>query len=192
MANEVLVKTGAQFSFADHANDFSPTAAYNLEQGGHTDVQLQFASVAAAAAVNSTKADLGATRAARYNVVCVLEVASGAAVSGETVDFYWAPSPDSANASGNPGGVDGVDGGYTGTGADSLADSLKQLIYIGSHVATTDDTADSPEVQIGQVAVFSPPERYGCLIVVNNLTGAFHSDDVEMHVVFNPIIDEVQ
>ena len=197
MPNEILIQdlvgsSMEQISFADHAGDFSPTAAYVIEAGTPQNVQMQMASISAAAAVNSTKADLGALRAAAYSVMCVIEVASAAAVDGETVDFYWAASNNSTAASGNPGGVDGSDGGYTGTGASSLANSLKQLQYIGSHIATLDDTADTPEVQIGFVGIFSPPTRYGCLVVVNNLTGAFHSNDIEMNVVFNPIVDEVQ
>lgn len=192
MASNLLVVVGTQISFADHAGDFSPTAAYTLEVGTPTDVDLAMASLAAGSAVNSDKVDLGATRAPQYSVMGVFEVASAAAVAGETIDLYWAPSPQSTAANGNPGGADGVDGAYAGTGADSMANSLRQLMYIGSHIATIDDTADSPEVQIGFIGVFSPPERYGQLVVVNNLTGNFHSDDVEMHIVFNPIIPQGQ
>jgi hypothetical protein len=195
MATEILQKSGNPISFADHAGDFGPTAAYVIEHDTPTDVQLSLASVAAAASRQSAQADLGATRAAAYAIHVCLEVASGASVSLETVDFYWNASPNSTAANGNSGGCTGGDAAYSGTAQDSLSDSLKQLIYLGSHVATTDDTADGVPVQISQInsnSLFYPPTRYGSLVVVNNLTGAFHSDDVEMAVVFSPVIDESQ
>lgn len=195
MPTEILQKSGNPISFADHAGDFSATAAHVIEHDTPTDVQLSLTGVVAAAARQSAQADLGATRAAAYAIHCCLEVVSGAAASLETVDFYWNASSNSTAANGNSGGCSGADAAYTGTGADSMSDSLKQLIYLGSHVATIDDTADSPPVQISQInsnSLFYPSTRYGSLVVVNNLTGNFHSDDVEMAVVFSPIIDESQ
>ena len=44
----------------------------------------------------------------------------------------------------------------------------------------------------GFVGVFSPTNRYGQLIVVNNGGDVFEADDVEMHQVMNPIVDESQ
>lgn len=195
MATEILQKSGNPISFADHAGDFGPTAAYVIEHDTPTDVQLSLASVAAAASRQSAQADFGATRAAAYAIHVCLEVASAAAVSLETVDFYWNASPNSTAANGNSGGCSGTAEAYTGTSQGSVSESLKQLIYLGSHVATIDDTADSPPVQISQInsnSLFYPPTRYGSLVVVNNLTGNFHSDDVEMAVVFSPVIDESQ
>ena len=195
MATEILQKSGNPLSFADHAGDFSPQAAHTIEHDTPTDVQLSLSGLVAANAKQSAQADFGATRAAAYAIHVCLEVVAGAASSLETVDFYWNASPNSTAANGNSGGCSGADAAYAGTGQDSLSDSLKQLIYLGSHVATTDDTADSPPVQISQInsnSLFYPSTRYGSLVVVNNLTGAFHSDDVEMAVVFSPVIDESQ
>lgn len=89
----------------------------------------------------------------------------------------------------NPNGADGA---YTGTGADSLEDSVKQLVYIGSHVCTTDDTADTPNIQTGEIGILRPTSQYGSLVMVNNMTGAMHSDDIETHIVADPIIPESQ
>jgi hypothetical protein len=47
-------------------------------------------------------------------------------------------------------------------------------------------------VQVAEVGTFSPPERYGTLVVKNESGAAFHSDDVESHVVFDPVIPEIQ
>jgi hypothetical protein len=47
-------------------------------------------------------------------------------------------------------------------------------------------------VQNGFVGILRPPGRYGQLIVVNESDDAFEADDVEMHQVLNPIVDEAQ
>jgi len=191
MANEILLKVGTQLSFADHAGDFGPAAGTTLEAGGQTDVQMQTASLANAAAVNSSKADLGALRAARYSVDAALEFAA-TPVSKSTVDFYWSPSPIATAGNGNPGKPDGVDGAYTGDGAGSIAEGavLQQMQYIGSFV--TSDLPTATGVQVAHVGIFTPAHRYGQLVIVNNSGIALHSDDVENHVVFTPIVDEVQ
>lgn len=188
MPTEVLQKTGTQIVFADHAGDFSPAAANDLQQGTPTTAQLSLASVADDAARESAKVDLGATRAAAYHVAAALEFASSGLTAGETVVMYWAPSPDATAANGNPGGVSGSDGAYDGYGTN-LDASLRQLTRIGTFVVTADATGT---VQIASVGALVPPERYGTLVVVNRSGAALHSDDVEMHVVLTPIVDEIQ
>lgn len=187
MANEVLLKTGDQFSFADHAGDFSATAANDLEQGTPTDVQLSLASVADDAARQSAKFDLGATRAGYYSVVAAIEFAA-TPTAGEIVEFYVAWSPDATAANGNPGGCSGSDAAFTGY-SSNLDDSLKQLDLVGVMTTTVQATTT---VQIAAVGGFVPKERYGCLVVVNRSGAALHSDDVESHIVFNEVVDEIQ
>lgn len=190
MANEVLQKTGTQIVFADHAGDFSPTAAYDLQQGTPTDVELALASVANDAARQSDKTDLGATRAAKYTCMAAIEFAASGLTAGEIVEFYWAPSPESTGSAGNanPGGVSGSDSAYAGYSAN-LDASLKQLDYFGSLVVTGQATTD---VQVAFVGELVPTERYGTLVLVNRSGAAIHTDDVECHVVLTPVIDEVQ
>jgi len=187
MANEVLLKVGTQISFADHAGDFSPAAGTSLEQGTPTDVQISLASVADTAGRHSAKVDLGATRARAYSVMASFEFAA-TPTSGAVVELYWAPSPDSTAANGNPLSITGADAAAP-SGLGTLAELVAACLHIGNFV-TTDDATTS--VQTAYVSTFSPPERYGCLIVKNESGAAFHSDDVECHVVFNPIVDEVQ
>ena len=188
MANEVLIKVGTQVSFADHAGDFSPTAANAIETGTPSNVDLAMASLAAGSAVNSDKVDLGATRAREYAVDACLEFAASIA-AGDIVNFYWAPAANSTAASGNPGGADGVDGAYTGD-SSNLTSAIPQLQRIGRFVCT--EVATSEGVQIAHIGTFSPAHRYGQLIVVNDASVAFHSDDVEMNVTMTPIIEEIQ
>jgi hypothetical protein len=185
MANEVLRKTGDQICFRD-VTDFNPTAANDLTQSP-TFVQLDLTSVADAAARQSAKFDLGARRAPAYSVMAAFEIAA-TPTAGDLIELYWAPSPDATAANGNPGGVSGSDAAYAGYSAN-LAASVKQLDFIGSFICTAQATGT---VQVAKVGVFSPSERYGSLIVKNESGAALHSDAVEMHVVFDPIIDEVQ
>jgi len=184
MVNEVLQKVGTQLSFADHAGDFNPTAVNDLQQGTPTDVQIALASLADGSARQSAKADFGATRARAYSVMAAIE--TGVATSGDVIEFYWAPSPDPTAANGNPGYVSGSDSAYDG-GVAELAEGLEQLQFIGSMVCSADAA-----VQIALIGILLPSDRYGTLVIVNQSGASLHTDDVESHVVFTPIVDEIQ
>ena len=188
MANEVLVKTGTQISFADHAGDFAPAAANVIEVGTPTNVDLTLTGLTDGAAVNSDKFNFGATRARQYSIDAVLEFAA-TPTAGDVVELYLVPSHNPTAGSGNPGRADGVDGAYTGDGGGTLDESVRQMIHIGQFVCT-DLTTTTP--QIAHCGVFEPPAQYGQLIVKNESGAAFHSDDVEMNIVLTPIVDEIQ
>lgn len=188
MANEVLIKVGTQISFADHATDWAGGAAKtSVEQGTPVDVQLDLTSLAAGAGRESAKFDFGATRAKRYSILSSLEFAT-APVIGELVNFYLAPSSDATAGNGNPQSIDGVDAAAP-SGHSTLAELLTVCMWIGSFVCSADATAT---VQNAYCGMFSPPERYGILIVVNDTSDAIMTDAVECNVVFNPSIDEIQ
>lgn len=187
MANEVLQKVGSpQISFADHAGDFVPTES--LEIGTPTDVDFTMTGLVDGAWLNSDKFDFGSTRAAQYTCMCVIEWGSAPA-AGVSVDFFLAPTENSTAATGNPGGVDGVDGAYVGYGAAAVDadEAAAQLMPLGPLVATADSG-----IQIAFVGTFSPPARYGCLVMKNGSGVTLFTDDVEMHVVFTPVVDEIQ
>lgn len=194
MANKLFIQpmdgTPQQMVFADHAGDFSPTAANDLrvssDGSNETDVQMILASLADGAARESDKCDLGAHFAREYHVRAAFEIAADP-TAGDIIELYWAPSQDSTAANGNPGGVTGSDAAYTGYG--TLSEAVPQLIFIGAFVCSSDATGT---VQAGEVGRFAPPERYGTLVVKNESGAAFHSDDVESHVVFDPIVPEIQ
>lgn len=188
MANEILVKVGGQLTFADHGTDFAGGAAKtSLEQVGSSDVQINLKDVADTAGRESAKVDLGAVRAARYSVVASFEFAA-TPVSGDSVEIFWAPSPEAAAANGNINSIDGVDAAAP-SGVGTIGELTTVCQFIGVFVCTNDPT---PSVQTAYVGTFSPAERYGILVVKNESGAAFHSDAVEIHIVFNPIIDEVQ
>jgi len=187
MPNEVLQKVGTQLSFADHATDFVGGATKTSIEVAGTDVQIDLTGLAAAAGRESAFFDFGATRARRYSILATLEFAT-APVTGQVVNLYLAPTSNSVAANGNIQSIDGVDAAAP-SGHSTLQELIDACMWIGSLVCSADATATVQNISGG---TFSPPERYGILIVVNNTDDAIHSDAVECNIVFNPIVDEVQ
>ncbi len=187
--NDILLRVGTpQISFGDHLTDFSGGTTKNaLEVGTPTDVQIDCTSVANGAGRESAKFDFGATRAEQYSIMCSIEFAT-APVTGEKVNLYLAPSPISTPANGNPQSIDGVDAAAP-SGVTTLQELLDACQLIGTATCSADATGT---VQTMFAGVFSPTERYGIFIPVNDTSDAFHSDMVETHFVFNPVITEIQ
>ncbi len=190
MANEVLVKVGTQLVFADHATDFGdPTAINDLRPGqaAGTEVQIDLTSVADTEARASTQADFGALRAKRFSVDAAIEI-QATATTGELIEFYWGASHNPTAGDGEMGnlGANDADADYTGTPA-TLAEGVQQLIFLGALVCSADAT-----VQSAHITVFSPPARYGKLVVKNESGAILQADGAEAHIVFTPLIDEVQ
>jgi hypothetical protein len=187
--NDVLKKVGTQIRFFV-TGSFSPVdAGTNWTIGTPTDVVLTLASVADTAGRQSTKVDLGAARAASYEVLGCVDFTGETPTVGKTVDYYWAPSTSGTAANGNVAGNSGTDGAAPdgALGGITLAEFVKQCQRIGSLTVH-----DGASVQNGLVGVFSLTHRYGQLIMVNSSGDAFEADDVEMHQVMNPIVDEIQ
>jgi len=181
MANEILHKRGTPVVFAD-TTDFSST------NNGYTrTAQITLETLATTRARQSDKADLGATRARLYAVRVGIEF-DVAPTIGQTVEFYWSASASATAGTGNDGGCSGTDSGYQASAAE--VDEFKpQLIFLGALVATADLAT---VVQYQTVGYFTPPERYGQLVVVNETSQALEGDSVEMFVALVPIVDEVQ
>lgn len=189
MPNEVLVKQGSQIRFCV-SGSFSPAdPGTDWTVGSPTNVALTLSGVANGAARQSLKVDLGATRAPRYALYGCVDFTGEAPSATGQIDYYWSPSTHATQANGNVAGNSGGDAAAPdgALGSITLAEFLRQCLFIGSLF-----THDGGVVQNGFVGIFSPPERYGQLIVVNNGGDAFEADDVEAHQVMNPIIDEVQ
>ena len=180
MGTEILEKDGTKVIWA-HGADFDDNPNANTLE---LDFSAGAAGLANAAAWQGASADLGAVRAKWFTVTLNMEI-DVAPVSGVTVDLYWAPSEDDAAF---PGGVSGSDATYTGTGGDSIADSVKQLTFIGSLVCTAD--ADPAEQQMSWR--FHPLHRYGAPVVYNLCGQAGVTDGTHMYLSFTPIPDEIQ
>lgn len=180
MPNEILAKDGTQIVWADVGGDFgdSPIAG--------TD-QITLAALPTLEARQGVKVDLGATRASRVDVTLRVEH-DVAPDSKKVASLWWAPSPSAVAGTANPGGVSGTDAAYTGTAGDTLADSILQLDLIGTLVCTSDA---APVVQ-QQTFTFFPKCRYGSPVVWNESNQAFEGDDIEMSIIWTPVIDEIQ
>lgn len=179
-------QVGTQIIFADHAADFVGGAAKTSLEVAGTDVQLDLTDVADGAGRESAKVDLGASRAYAYSVIAAFEFAA-TPTTGEVVELYWAPSPISTAANGNILSIDGADADAP-SGDGTLAELVQASDFLGNFRCTNDPTT---VVQVAKICIFYPSERHGILIVKNESGAAFHSDAVEIHIVFNPITDVV-
>ena len=178
LPDSLVLTVGTAIIFGD-TGTHNPAAANDL--GAITD-EITLTDLAAGAAIQSDKADLLVSRSPLYSVMAAIEFATAPA-AGELVTAYWGPSPSGVAAQGNPGGIVGVDGAYTGYGA--LAAALPQLQLIGSMSLTTDATGT---IQVGVIGTFSPLMRYGTLVVVNSSAADdFHSDVIEISIAFIPV-----
>ena len=192
MANKVLHDemdgTPAQITLADIGADFNPTAANDLRHATATDteVQLDLTSLADGAYRQSAKFDFGAVRAPAYHVRAAIEWAAGVA-AGDLIEIYVAFSQHSTAGTANPAGLSGADAAYAGYNANADA-SIKQVKTALVGVATADATGT---IQIMEFGTFNPLERYG-IVVVSATGNALHSDAVEMHIVLDPIFQEIQ
>lgn len=194
MANEILVKTGSQFRFCI-TGSFSPADnGHNFTIGTPTDVAITLASLPDQESRLSAKVDLGATRPRVYEVLAAIDFTGESPDSDGHIDLHWLPSVSGTAATGNVMGTDGTDAdadsgtnyGATDTGL-LLTELIPKCQFIGSLQCHS-----YGGVQNGFVALFSPSSRYGQLLVVNNSGDVVEDDDVENHIVFNEIIDEVQ
>lgn len=191
MANKILVPeadgTPKQICFRD-ATDFSPTAANDLRDANSpTLVQFNFESVTNGSYRQSTKADLGALRAPAYKVRAAMEIGA-TPTAGNVISAWWAPSQSATAGTGNAGAVSGADGAYTGYSSNPAA-SVLQLDFIGNFICTAQATGT---IQVAEIGILVPSERYGSLVLLNGSGATMFTDAAEIHVVFDPIFDQVQ
>lgn len=183
--------TPKQIVFADHAGDFSPAAANDLRKttdgSMELDVQLSLASVANGGFRQSAKFDFGENWAQEYQARGAFEIAA-TPTAGRTVNAFLAYSHSATAGTGNSGNASGSDAAYTGYSSNGAA-SVLQLHQISAFVVTAQATST---VQVIEGWRFTPIGRYACLVVHDDTAAALHSDDVEMHIVLNPVVTEVQ
>jgi hypothetical protein len=177
MGTEVKVKTGTPIVFAASA-EFG-NVPYD------DTIEMDIGGLANAGAWQSAKADLGETRAAQYAVRIGIELDVDLSAAG-TVEVYWSSSPSGTAATGNTGGASGANEAYT-AGVNSQLENL-QLIGILALPATCDDDI----CYQAQIGVFTPPERYGSIVLVNKSGQALEATADTMYVALIPIVDEIQ
>lgn len=145
------------------------------------------ASLATGSARQSAVADFGTPRAATW--LCRIAATYTAAPTAltKTLDVYIGYA--SATASANfPAGLGAADTTYTGYG--TLANSVPQLEYVGTMVASNVAT-----IQTADIGIIMPKLQYGQVVVVNNTDQALTSvttAGVALSVTFTPIVDQLQ
>lgn len=173
---------------------FNPSAANDLRDGtsgNRTQANMSPANIATNTYYQSAKVDLGPIWAPGYKVRAAIPF-QATPTAGNPVDFYWAPSHSSTAANGNPGGVSGSDSAYTGYSSNAAA-AIVQLDQIGSFIVTTQvSSADDTNVQIAEVGILVPGERYGTLVIFQNSGASIRNSSVNFHVVFDPIVPEIE
>jgi len=180
--------TPPQICFGDFAGDFSPTGANDLRGTSDTEVQFAPASLANGLYRQSAKFDFGTNRARAYSITAAIEWAATPTAKADGIYLWLAPSISATAGTANAAGVSGASAAYTGYSSNA-ANSILQANQIGIGASTVQASAT---VQIIECGYFEPTQRYGSLVLLNNAGSAFHSDDVEIHVVFTPIVDESQ
>ncbi len=185
---ETLQVYGTSLLFAD-ATDFpnagagpSETAANDIRVGTGTKVQIDLTLLAAAAGRQSDKVSLAAAWPMDWILGACIEH-EAAPTAGGIVEFWWAASPNSTAATGNPTGVTGADGAYT-------VANKPQLIFIGA--MTVINAVINKEPAVGKLWM---PHRYGSLIVINSTSSKFLETATAMdntHIVLAPVIPDLQ
>lgn len=128
------------------------------------------------------KIDFGATRGQLYAVFIDAELAA-TPTAGNSIDLWINPSSSSTAGTDNRGGCGGTDAAYTGYSSNAAA-SVLQLSFVGSGICTAQATATVQKMFVGY---WSPPERYGSLVLRNGSGAAFHSSDSNCQIVFTPV-----
>ncbi len=143
--------------------------AKTLKPSGGTGAMTP-STLANAAYWQSAKIDLGATLAQAYYFDLAVDLAA-TPTAGNTIDFWWNPSSSGTAGTDNKGGTSGADATYAGYSANAAA-AVKQLIFIGSMVCTTQTSLQKGMIQ----GMLNAPNRYGSLVMLNGAGSAFASD----------------
>lgn len=146
--------------------------------------QIDLSSLATTKARQSAKADLGATRANRYAVKVSVAMAVAAA-NGTTIEYYWSASPSGTAATANDGGASGADEAYHDGKETEYAG---QLLLLGMLPLSNDAGTGVQKMTIG---IFTPPQRYGSVVVVNKTAQALVADVADVYVALIPITEAI-
>lgn len=153
---------------------------------------ISLANLAANAARQGTKADLGLKRPGGYAVkVGARMVATPTA--GGPIEYYWSSSPSATAALANTGGVSvsGMDipWGPGGAAEADIDEWKQQLSFVGVLPVAADGELDQVKVIN---SYFVPPERYGQFIVKNDASTAFSASVSGVYIAMIPVTDDIQ
>lgn len=185
LPDEFVLLEGTQFIF-NVSGSFSPVdPATDWTIGSPTNVVLTQSALANGAGRQSDKMDFGANRAEAYACYSAADFTGETPTQGEVVRYLWLPSTHTTQANGNIAGNSGADAAAPGgaLGSLTIADFVALAIPIGNL-----RVHDGVAVQNGFVGILFPTSRYGQMLVFNESGDAFEADDVENHVVLNPLV----
>lgn len=165
---------------------YSPTSTNSL--GTRTD-DLDLTLLTNGTAEQSARFDFTVNIDVEYVLASAVEW--NEITAGQTIDFYMGYN-NADNTTGWPGGIAGGEASAAYAGYSSnLTDSLKQLDFLGSMVATVQG---SGTVQIDtSISTFTPRDRYGVMVVHNNSTGwDLVNTAVEQAIRITPLTMQIQ
>jgi len=184
--SDITLEVGTQILIADHAGDYAPDVAVgDLEVATATEIQMTLNGLTDGQARESAIIDFEVNRALWYSVLASVETGT-TPTTGEPIIFYLGPTPVSTAGTGNPGDLTGADADYIG-GTPTLDEGLAQMNFIGALICSADQKVQTASIN----PRFRVPERYGILVIENDSGATLFTDDVNMHVVFNPIRGDV-
>ncbi len=184
--SEILTNTsGTPFCWAQ-------TAQYDSARTGIAKTHnLNLASLAANAARQADKADLGDHRPGGYVVKAAVRMVA-TPTAGGPIEYYWSSSPVAGLNTANTGGVSvsGYDAAWNpGGAAEADIDEWKQqLSFVGVLPVAADGEIDQVKVIN---SYFTPPERYGQFIIKNDASTAVSASVSGVYVALIPVIDEI-
>ena len=186
MAQITTATSGTPFCWAQ-------TAQYDSTRTGITKTHnLNLASLAANAARQADKADLGISRPGGY-VVKVGARLVATPTAGGPIEYYWSSSPSPTAGLANTGGtsVTGADAAWSpGGAAEADIDEWKQqLSFVGVLPVAADGEIDQVKVIN---SYFVPPERYGQFVVKNDASTNFSASVSGVYIAMIPVTDEIQ
>ncbi len=147
--------------------------------------QIDLTSLANGKARQGAKVDLGVNRANRYAVRVAYEADVAPVATSTSVSLYWSASNKTGAGDSNSGGTSGADAAYKD--GEEL-EFLGQLMFLGT-IPMTNDAA--PTVQKMEVAMFTPPMRYGMPVLLNQSGQAAEGDAIEMYIALVPLGDNI-
>ncbi len=183
------IAEGQQFIF-DVTASFSPAdAATDWTIGTPTDVPLTQNALANNAGRQSDKMSFGVDRAEAYACFAAADFTGKVPIQGNLMSYLWLPSVSNTQGTGNIAGNSGADASAPGGALGSLliGDFVDLAIPIGVL-----RIHDGVAVQNGFVGILFPPSQYGQMLVFNESGDALMADDVENHVVLNPLVRKVE
>lgn len=132
----------------------------------------------------SATLDLGANWAQRWRIDTEFELAA-TPTAGSVINLFGSFTNATGAGVGNTSGSDAIYTGYS----SNIDASTKQLVFLGSHVCTTQTTST---VQRSNVGVITPIGRYLNLVVDNRSGAAFHSSDSNCLIRLTPLEESIE